>query len=142
MGIPIAVGVGFIVMGLLAMGAAAEVLIRGRREAAASVAAPGVVVDVRRMTGRAGWIYFPVVQFRAPSGKLMTVASRIGSQPPQHQVGQPITVHFPAERPQSAEIEAPVVLWMIPVGFAVVGLVFAGAGALMVLVFGLAAMSG
>ena len=142
MEIPIAVGVLFIVMGVLAMAAAAEVIFRARKEAAGALSTTGVVVAMRAVAGRRGYIYCPVVQFRGPSGELVTIESSIGGQPPRHAVGQQVAIFHPPGRPEKAELEAPAVLWLIPAGFVVVGLFFAAAGALMVLVFGLAAASG
>lgn len=142
MGIPIAVGVVFIAMGVLAMAAAAEAMLRARKDAASALTTTGEVVAMRAVASIGGHIYCPVVQFRDPSGELVTIQSSLGGQPPLHSVGQQVTVFHPRGKPREAELQAPAVLWLIPAGFVVVGLFFAGAGALMVLVFGLAAASG
>ena len=82
MGILIALGVGFVVLGLLLMGAGATVLLRARREAALRVSAWGVVSALQPRAGLRGSIHCPVVQFRTETGELVTFHSTMGGQPP------------------------------------------------------------
>jgi hypothetical protein len=141
MGIVIALGVGFIAFGVLAMGASAAAVLRARREAASRLSAWGVVVALRPVTGRRGHIHCPVVQFPTETGELVTVESSVGAQPPLHVVGQRVAVYYPRGRPREGEVEAPALLWLVPAGLFAVGFLFAAVGAVMVLVFGLAALS-
>jgi len=133
MGIMIALGVGFVAFGVLAMGAAAATVLRARRDTASRTAAWGVVVALRPVAGRSGPIQCPVVRFHAASGEMVTFESSIGGQPPRHAVGQQVTVFHPPGRPGEAELEAPPVLWMVPAGIFAVGLVFAALGGVLVL---------
>ncbi|HYH78158.1 MAG TPA: DUF3592 domain-containing protein [Longimicrobium sp.] len=141
MGIMIGLGAGFIAFGLLAMGASAAAVLRARRDAASRVAAWGVVVAMRPVEGRRGFIQCPVVRFRAASGEMVVVESSIGGQPALHAVGQQVTVFHPPGRPREAELEVPPVLWMIPAGIFAVGLVFAAVGAVLALVGVIAVLS-
>jgi len=141
MEIMIGLGVGFIAFGVLAMGAAAAVVLRARRDAASRIRAWGVVVALRPVAGLRGSIHCPVVRFHAASGEMVTFGSTVGGQPPLHAVGQQVTVFYPRDRPSEAELEVPPVLWMVPAGIFAVGLVFAGMGAVLVLAGAVAAGS-
>ena len=139
MGTVIGLGVFFLLLGLLAMGASAATVLAARREAASRIAAWGVVVALRPVAGRRGYIQAPVVQFQAQSGEQVTFASSTGAQPPIHTVGQRVTVYYPTGSPREAEIEAPAVLWLVPAGIFAIGLIFAAVGGVLVLVFGVMA---
>ena len=134
----IALGAGFSLFGLLAMGAGVAVLLKARAEAASRLSAPGVVVALRAVAGRRGYIHCPVIQFHGQSGELVSIESSVGAQPALHSVGQHVQVFYPRGRPGEAEIAPPTVLWLIPVGFLVLGFCFAAFGAGLLLL-GLAA---
>ena len=139
MGILIALGVGFVGLGVLLMGASAAALLRARREAASRLSAWGVVAALQPRAGLRGSIHCPVVQFQTETGELVTFQSSVGGQPPLHTIGQRVAVFYDRARPDGAEIEAPAVLWLVPAGLFAVGLVFAAVGAVMLLGFGLLA---
>src|SRR4051812_30627884 len=128
MGILIALGVGFSALGVLLMAAGATVLLRARREAALRVSAWGVVRALQPTAGRRGSIYCPVVQFQTETGELVTFQSTVGGQPPLHAIGQRLAVYYLRDRPQSAEVEVPTVLWLIPAGIFAIGLIFTAVG--------------
>ncbi|HET7463756.1 MAG TPA: DUF3592 domain-containing protein [Longimicrobium sp.] len=140
-GIMIGLGVAFIAFGVLAMGAAAAAVLRARRDAAARIAAWGVVVALRPVAGLRGPIHCPVVRFHARSGEMVTFESTIGGQPPLHAVGQQVTVFYRPDQPREAELEVPPVLWIVPAGIFAVGLVFAALGGVLVLAGVIAAAS-
>jgi hypothetical protein len=134
MGTVIALGVFFLLMGLVGMGASVATVLAARRQAASRIAAWGVVVALRPVAGRRGYIQAPVVQFQAQSGEEVTFASSTGAQPPIHTVGQRVAVFYPSGSPHEAEIEAPAVLWLVPAGIFAIGFLFAAMGAVLVLV--------
>ena len=141
MGILIALGAGFGALGVLLMGASAAALLRARREAASRLSAWGVVAALQPRAGLRGSIHCPVVQFQTEMGELVTFQSSVGGQPPLHAIGQRVAVFYDRARPDGAEIEAPAVLWLVPAGLFAVGLFFAAVGAMVVLGFGLLAVS-
>jgi len=142
MGIVIVVGAGFIVLGMLMMGAGAATLLRARREAASRRPVWGVVDELRPGAGLRGSIYCPVVRFQTETGEVVTFQSEMGGQPPLHTVGERVAVFYDPARPAGAELQAPPVLWMVPAGFIAAGLVFAAVGAVLMIGFGLLAASG
>ena len=141
MGILIALGAGFGALGVLLMGASAAALLRARREAASRLSAWGVVSALQPRAGLRGSIHCPVVQFQTETGEMVTFQSSVGGQPPLHAIGQRVAVFYDRTKPDGAEIEAPAVLWLVPAGLFAVGLVFAAVGAMVVLGFGLLAVS-
>ena len=141
MGILIALGAGFGALGVLLMGASAAALLRARREAASRLSAWGVVSALQPRAGLRGSIHCPVVQFQTETGELVTFQSSVGGQPPLHAIGQRVAVFYDRARPDGAEIEAPPVLWLVPAGLFAGGLFFAAVGAIVVLGFGLLAVS-
>jgi hypothetical protein len=141
MGILFGLGVGFGALGVLMMVAGATVVLRARREAASRVSAWGVVSALQPRAGLRGSIHCPVVQFQTETGELVTFQSAVGGQPPLHSIGQRVAVYYARDEPQSAELEAPAVLWLVPAGMFAIGLVFAAVGTAMVLGFGLLAVS-
>ena len=141
MGILIALGAGFVGLVVLLMGASAAALLRARREAASRLSAWGVVAALQPRAGLRGSIHCPVVQFQTETGERVTFQSSVGGQPPLHAIGQRVAVFYDRARPDGAEIEAPVVLWLVPAGLFAIGLVFAAVGAMVVLGFGLLAVS-
>ena len=141
MGILIALGVGFVALGVLLVGASAATLLRARREAASRIAAWGVVAALQPRAGLRGSIHCPVVQFQTETGEWVTFHSSVGGQPPLHSIGQRVAVFYDRATPAGAEIEPPAVLWLVPAGLFAVGLLFAAVGAMIVLGFGLLAAS-
>jgi hypothetical protein len=141
MGILLGLGAFFGGLGVLMMGAGAFALLRARREAAGRLSTWGVVSALQPRAGLRGSIHCPVVQFQTDTGRLVTFQSTVGGQPPLHAVGQRIAVFYDRARPDGAEVEAPAALWLVPAGIFAVGLLFAGIGAMIVLGFGLLAVS-
>jgi hypothetical protein len=141
MGIVIVLGAGFIVLGVLMMGAGALTLLRARREAASRRSAWGVVDALQPRAGLRGSIYCPVVRFQTEAGEVVTFQSQMGGQPPLHAVGERVAVFYDPVSPAGAELHAPPVLWLVPAGFFAAGLVFAAVGAVLMVGFGLLAAS-
>jgi len=141
MGILIGLGVGFVALGVLMMGAGATVLLRARREAASRASAWGIVSALQPRAGLRGAIHCPVVQFQTETGELVTFHSTMGGQPRLHAVGQRVAVYYPRDRPDAAELEVPAVLWLVPAGMFAIGLLFAAVGAMLAVGFGLLAVS-
>ncbi|HEV7589644.1 MAG TPA: DUF3592 domain-containing protein [Longimicrobium sp.] len=141
MGILFVLGVGFGALGVMLMGVSAAAILRARREAASRVSGWGVVAALQPRAGLRGSILCPVVHFQTETGELVTFHSSMGGQPPLHAIGQRVAVFYSREKPDGAELEAPAVLWLVPAGMFAVGLIFAAVGTMMVLGFGLLAVS-
>jgi hypothetical protein len=141
MGTLIGLGAFFIALGVLMMGAGAASLLRARRDAAGRLSTWGVVAALQPRAGLRGSIHCPVVRFQTETGEVVTFQSSVGGQPPLHAVGERVAVFYDRARPDGAEVEAPAALWLVPAGIFAVGLLFAGIGAMVVVGFGLLAVS-
>lgn len=101
--------------------------------------AEGKVIDLERSrssssSGSRSSTYRPVVEFTTATGKRIEFTSSVGSSPPSHRVGEPVTVLYNPADPQSARIKSFFQLWF---GFLIVffmGLVFAAIGLSMIFV--------
>jgi hypothetical protein len=98
--------------------------------------AEGKVIDLERSrsSSSSSSTYRPVVEFTTATGKRIEFTSSVGSSPPSHRVGEPVTVLYNPADPQSARIKSFFQLWF---GFLIVcfmGLVFAAIGLSMIFV--------
>lgn len=104
-GVPVlfaAVGSIFVVVGLRS----AAGLRRFRRTAArASGVVLDLVLDLAGPRGRGGWLYFPVVRYWLPDGRVVDVRSPQGSSPPAVRRGQQVTVLYDPADPTNARLE-------------------------------------
>ena len=85
-----------------------------RRKLAASASAAGTVVELHKRAARRGELYFPTVQFSAPSGEVIQFDSAFGSMPAPYQVGQAVKVHYDPRQPHTAEVDSAVSDWLYP----------------------------
>lgn len=99
--------------------------------------APGQVVS---MTMRREYIneqdrvvqeyYYPVVQFTASDGKTRTMQLSEGSDSPDYEQGDPVTVRYNPDHPIEARIDSfwsSAGMWILPVITGILGLGFLGA---------------
>jgi uncharacterized protein DUF3592 len=100
--------------------------------------APGKVIELERSRSSSSGSYSssstyrPVVEFNSATGKRIEFTSSVGTNPPSHRVGDPVTVLYNPADPQSARIKSFFSLWF---GFLIVfalGLVFAAIGLTMI----------
>ena len=84
----------------------------------------GSVVDIRTESVTPGNpYYFPVVEFRLPSGKTMRFESKVGSYPRHPKKGDAVPVLYDPDRPRDAEIDSPSAKWFLPGGLAFLGII-------------------
>jgi uncharacterized protein DUF3592 len=100
--------------------------------------AEGTVIALDRSRSSSGsgssTMYRPVVEFTSGTGKRIEFTSSVGTSPPSHRVGEPVTVLYNPADPSSARIKSFFQLWF---GFLIVfflGLVFTAIGLGIILV--------
>ena len=67
--------------------------------------ARGEVISLTTRCDDEGCSYAPVVRFELQNGKTITFESAYSSNPPSYDVGEQITVLYPQESPEKAEIK-------------------------------------
>lgn len=75
----------------------------------------------------------PCFTFTLESGKPFTVASRVGSNPPEFKPGESVRVYYRRDHPEWAVINSLGQLWMDDVALAFVGLIFIAFGTVLTL---------
>jgi hypothetical protein len=97
----------------------------------------GVVVDVVERTTtdrdsdgftRRRTSFYPVVEFTAPDGNPVVFESDVGSSPSSHQVGDRVEVAYDPGEPSDARLTGFLSLYLFPLIFGGLGLVFAAVG--------------
>jgi len=70
--------------------------------------------------------YFPQFTFSTPDGRLFTINSNNGTNPPEFKPGQQVTVLYDRANPSNARIDSFVQLWLLPLIFGSLGIFFVG----------------
>ncbi|MGH7508909.1 MAG: DUF3592 domain-containing protein [Gemmatimonadales bacterium] len=83
---------------------------------------------------RSSSTYRPVVEFTSATGKRIEFTSSVGSNPPSHRVGEPVTVLYHPADPYNARIKSSLQLWFGVLIVFGLGLVFATIGLGMIFV--------
>ena len=91
----------------------------------------GVVVDLERREsrdsdGNRSVTYYPVVQYRLPSGGTRQFRSSTGSNPPSYRQGQEVEVLYQPDNPRDARINGFFSLWGMTMILSVMGVAFTG----------------
>jgi len=74
----------------------------------------GRIVGFRQInTSRSGSTYAPVFRFDVPGRPFATVVSRMSAGSPEFNVGEWVTVHYPAGHPEKAVIDSFGQLWFM-----------------------------
>lgn len=76
--------------------------------------------------------YFPRVSFKTSNGQVVEFRSEFGSGRDTYQVGEQVPVRYKISQPSIARIDDFTSMWVLPLVFGVVGLVFVVFGAIMV----------
>ncbi|MDH6489118.1 DUF3592 domain-containing protein [Streptomyces sp. SAI-127] len=71
---------------------------------------------------------YPVVEFTPTDGTPRTFRSSTGANPPSYEEGDRVEVLYRADSPDDAEINGFASLWLLPLVFGGLGLLFAGIG--------------
>jgi len=132
MGIAVFVGLLFFVIGIGILIAGIVSILKKRSQIANSLSADGLVTAFATGMGRSGYLYYPVVEFKIPSGLTLSFHSSVGSSPAGYSVGQQVKVLYNPRNPQEAEIDDLSSQWLVPgcmlamgLGFTILGLFLA-----------------
>lgn len=87
---------------------------------------PAKVVEMRKPP--AARYYSPVVQYETAEHKVITAASKFGSNPPTHKVGDSVTVIYRAASPEDIRLDEPFELWFLTGLLGGMGLIFVMVG--------------
>ncbi|MFI0821054.1 DUF3592 domain-containing protein [Streptomyces sp. NPDC021098] len=127
----IAFGTLFLVIGLILAGVSISFLSDAKH-------ARGTVVALewrddhdstsRRRSSSNGPAAYPVVEFTSADGTPRTFRSSMGSNPPSYERGERVEVLYQADSPDDARINGFASLWLLPLIFGGLGLLFAGVG--------------
>ena len=121
----------FVAMGSTMLAVAAATFLHTRDFVKNSSAGEGVVIDLvwRESSGRSrGGAYYPRVRFRTDSGQEFVFVSSTGSRPASFQVGERVHVLYSPDNPTRARIDSFGSLWVLPLVFGSLGLVFCSVG--------------
>ncbi len=69
------------------------------------VQTPGEVINLANRCDNDGCTYFPVVRFELQNGRTMSFDSSFSSNPPAYDVGEKVTVIYPQDAPEKADIK-------------------------------------
>lgn len=95
----------FMLFGLLFFGIGSGLTMRQRALENQGIQAQGIVVDLQENYDSDGSTYAPVVQFKTDSGQSVEFVSSYSSSPPDYDVGEPVTIVYLPENPESAIIK-------------------------------------
>lgn len=113
-----------ILAAIVPLGVSAYLFMNTRKFVNAATKTKGTVIRLDPREGsKGGTIYLPIFEFRTLDGQVITVAHDSAQKPAQYKVGQSIDVLYNPENPQDAKISGSTNLYMLPVIFAVVGVV-------------------
>lgn len=141
MGIPIFVGLLFFVIGIVILISSIVSIMKRRSQIANSISADGLVTAFVTEMGRSGYLYYPLVQFKIPSGQTISFQSSVGYSRAGYSVGQHVKVLYDARNPQEAEIDALSSLWLVPGCMLAMGLAFTIGGLFLSVVMTLVMMN-
>jgi hypothetical protein len=86
-----------------------------------SVVAQGTVLELQRSLTTDSSSYYPVIEFATVQGERIEFKSNFGSNPPSYQPGDTVSILYPEDNPDNAQINSFVSLWLFILIFAVVG---------------------
>lgn len=84
----------------------------------------GVVVQMDNTTTNNGTTYYPVIRFQESDGASLQFESNVGSNPPIYSVNQNVTVLYNPQKPSDYRIDDFISLWLTPIIFGFIGVVF------------------
>jgi hypothetical protein len=128
----IAFGSLFLVIGLVLAGVSVSFLTDAEKARGTVVALEwrndSVGTSSRRVRSNDKPAAYPVVEFTPTDGAPRTFRSTTGSNPPSYEEGDRVEVLYRADSPDDAEINGFASLWLLPLVFGGIGLLFAGIG--------------
>ncbi|MGX1475661.1 UNVERIFIED_CONTAM: hypothetical protein RKD50_004469 [Streptomyces canus] len=128
----IAFGSLFLVIGLVLAGVSVSFLTDAEKARGTVVALEwrndSVGTSSRRVRSNDKPAAYPVVEFTSTDGAPRTFRSTTGSNPPSYEEGDRVEVLYRADSPDDAEINGFASLWLLPLVFGGIGLLFTGIG--------------
>lgn len=122
--------------GLAALAGGVGMLKDLRRFLASAVRTEGRIVDIgtrisRTSDGRETWVYSPIVEYRTAQGETRRFEHDVweSRQPTR---GRSVAVYYDPSNPDDARLKSVFRLWIVPLLVGALGLVFAAAGAFMI----------
>ncbi|WP_406483169.1 DUF3592 domain-containing protein [Streptomyces platensis] len=121
----IALGVFFLVFGLVLAGASASFLSEAKRTRGSVVALEWREEDLGEDRTP---VAYPVVEFTSADGMPRRFQSSTGSNPPSYEKGERVEVLYRADSPEDARINGFASLWLLPLIFGGTGLLMSAGG--------------
>jgi hypothetical protein len=88
---------------------------------AKSTKAEGTIIDLEHANSRT---YKPVVRFNAQDGEVVEFTSSVGTSPPSYSIGEKVEIRYLSNEPKNAIINNFLTLWLTPLIFSGIGIVF------------------
>jgi len=128
-------------VGSLAVGYGCHLTLQTHQQLQPLVAANGRVVEnqlkshrkrIRKNESPSLSVYHPIVEFTAQNGKVVRFTDAVGTDPPDYQIGDRVSVLYHPQQIQNAQIQSWKRLWFFPtIAIGVGGIaILAGVGAL------------
>jgi hypothetical protein len=127
----IAFGSVFLIVGLILAGVSVSYLTDAKRARGTVVALEwrdDAISSSRKSRQDDRPAAYPVVEFTTADGTWRTFRSSTGSNPPSYEEGERVEVLYRADSPEDAQINGFASLWLLPLVFGGIGLLFAGIG--------------
>ena len=96
-----------------------------------AITTEGEVIELgRHQSGQSsrGIYYYPVVRYKTSNGNFAEFISNTGSNPPDHTVGEKVTIVYNPQAPQKAVIKDFIDIWLLPIILFFLGVVFSSLG--------------
>ncbi len=131
------------VIGLILLGCGVLLFFRQRARIAHAIQTEGVVVELirRRAQGEyllvkteqgtkieKKYLHRPVVRFKTQSGRTVKFSPSIAMRPAPYEVGERVTVLYPADNPQQTQINRFAYLWFYVIMLVLFGFLTLGMG--------------
>ncbi len=111
-----------VVSGVLLLLGAVFAWLRAQRKYSAWISVDGLVTSVvSHSIGAADFHFYPVVEFRTRTGKMISFESELGFYPARHKPGQTVSVWYEEARPERAMLDLAAAKWTAPLALGVFG---------------------
>ena len=96
--------------------------LRAQRKYSAWISVDGLVTSVvSHSIGAADFHFYPVVEFRTRTGKMISFESELGFYPARHKPGQTVSVWYEEADPERAMLDLAAAKWTAPLALGVFG---------------------
>src|SRR5437868_8574824 len=119
----------FAVLGSVFVSVALIIALRERALLQGAAQADGIVIENEfSVSSRGSGSAHPRIRFRTDNGQEVVFRSSMGTSPPAYEVGEHVPVLYDPVKPANAFINSFVGLWLVPVIFGGIGLIFSSVG--------------